>query len=126
MHQNSSASSRNRSGTHDPDVRNGVGQIPRHEEPTNERARFKINGRLHPDTVARTLKPYITELLATDATPYSGQSLRAGFVTEARTNGIGDTLIARHTVPGRRHANTLDIYDRPSQLFERSPFTGWY
>ena len=88
----------------------------------------KIHRRLSADAVSRVLKSTITELLDVDATPFRSHSLRAGFVTEARSHGVPDELIARHT--RHRHTSTrngiLDRYDRPTDLLERTPFDGWW
>ena len=83
--------------------------------------------RLGAEAVTRILRPHIADLLRVDGLPvderlYSAHSLRAGFVTEARAHDVPDARIARHTRhahPGDRRTNTLDRYDRPTDLFER-------
>lgn len=85
--------------------------------------------RLGADAVSRLLKTVVHRVLQDDPGPYSSHSLRAGFVTEARSYGIPDELIARHTrhaLPGRRRASILDVYDRPDDLLERTAFDGWW
>ena len=56
---------------------------------------------------------------------YTGHSLRAGFVTEARRRGVPDHVIARHT----RHKDLrmLTVYDRPVDLFNDPALAGeWW
>ena len=64
-------------------------------------------------TVGSVLARHLTNL-GVDPTLYSGQSLRAGWITTARANGVPDHLIIRHT----RHRDTrmLTTYDRPTDL----------
>lgn len=71
----------------------------------------------------------LIDCLQVDAAPYSSHSLRAGFVTEARAQRVPDELIARHTRharPGRRTGGILNVYDRPTDLLERTAFDGWW
>jgi hypothetical protein len=68
------------------------------------------------------LRRAVTEAMQIDAAGYSSRSLRAGFVTEARSRGVPDELIARHTRharPGQRRSGILNVYDRPTDLLER-------
>jgi hypothetical protein len=79
--------------------------------------------RLGADAVSRILKGLVADVLRDDPAGYSSHSLRAGFVTEARAHGVPDELIARHTRharPGQRPGGILNVYDRPTDLLERS------
>lgn len=71
--------------------------------------------RLNPQSVNTILKHHVHTVLGVDPSDYTAHSLRAGFVTEARTRGVPDALIARHT----RHTDlrSLGTYDRPTDLF---------
>ena len=82
----------------------------------------RTRGRLGARPVSDIVRTAITETLQHDAAGYSSHSLRAGFVTEARSHGVPDELIARHTRharPGRRAGGILNVYDRPTDLLER-------
>lgn len=78
--------------------------------------------RLGARSVTDIVRRAVTETLQYDAAGYSSHSLRAGFVTEARARGVPDDLVARHTRharPGGRAGGILNVYDRPTDLFER-------
>ncbi|MGH9138896.1 MAG: tyrosine-type recombinase/integrase [Acidimicrobiales bacterium] len=80
--------------------------------------------RLGSDAVSRIVKGAVSDLLQLDPARYSSHSLRAGFVTEARRNGVPAHLIARHT---RHRAVTMfDVYDRPGELFTQPALGGWW
>lgn len=49
---------------------------------------------------------------------YSGHSLRAGHVTEARSQGVSDALTMNTT--GHKRVETLNMYDRRSNLFQKT------
>ena len=85
--------------------------------------RGRPHRRLAARPVSDIVRRAITEALQYDPAGYSSHSLRAGFVTEARARGVPDALTARHTRharPGRRAGGILNVYDRPTDLFERS------
>lgn len=52
------------------------------------------------------------------AESYSGHSLRAGHVTEARAQGVSDALTMNTT--GHKRVETLNMYDRRSNLFDKT------
>ena len=81
--------------------------------------------RLTPAAVNVMIKRYVHTVLQTDPTDYTGHSLRAGFVTEARAHRVPDMLIARHT----RHKDLrmLNVYDWPTDLFNDPALAGeWW
>lgn len=85
--------------------------------------------RLAPAAVAPLLRRLVGDVLRHDPAGYAAGSLRAGYATEARHHGVDDTRIRRHlrhSIPGqrRRTGTTLDIYDRPDDVLERSGLTG--
>lgn len=88
------------------------------------------HGRLSARSVTDVVRRCVTDCLQIDADGYTSHSLRAGFVTEARANSIPDELIARHTRhgrPGSRRGGILDVYDRPTDRFERTALdSGWW
>lgn len=87
--------------------------IDRHDRPQR-----RLGARPISDIVRRA----IVDTLQYDPAGFSSHSLRAGFVTEARAHRVPDELIARHTRharPGQRRGGILNVYDRPSDLFER-------
>ncbi len=87
------------------------------------------HGRLTAPAVTSIVRTRLVEVCQLDADQHTSHSLRAGFVTEARAHGADDTLIARHTRhtrPGTRTGGLLNVYDRPTDLFERTPFEGWW
>lgn len=69
----------------------------------------------HQPAVSRVLKEHVDRVLGENPIIYSSHSLRAGFVTEARNRRVPDPQIARHT--RHRDLNMLQVYDRPSDLF---------
>ncbi len=71
--------------------------------------------RLNPNTINTIIKRHVQPVLGVDPSDYTGHSLRAGFVTEARTRHVPDPLIARHT--RHRDLRSLHTYDRPVDLF---------
>jgi site-specific recombinase XerD len=70
-------------------------------------------GGLTPGFVNLTVKRAVA-LTGRDPRGFSGHSLRAGFVTSMRANGVPEHLIARQT----RHTDLrmLGVYDRPEDL----------
>jgi integrase len=82
----------------------------------------KAHRRLSARAVTDAVRQALREALQLDPGGYSSHSLRAGFVTEARSRNVPDDLIARHTrhaKPGRRRGGILNVDDRPADLFER-------
>ena len=81
-------------------------------------------GRLPANTVSRIVRAAVRDVLRRDPTTYASQSLRAGYITEARRRGVPDHLIARHT----RHHNLrmLDSYEHPDDLFAQPAFGAWW
>lgn len=77
---------------------------------------------LNPGSVNDIIKRAARKAGVPDPEEYSGHSLRAGFVTDAREAGVPDHLIMRTT----RHKDprTLSGYDRPAMLLENTAF-GW-
>ncbi len=73
--------------------------------------------RLDPQAVNLIVKRHVEAALGVDPSDYTGHSLRAGFVTEARTRHTPDHLIARHT--RHRDLRSLHTYDRPVDLFHQ-------
>lgn len=53
-----------------------------------------------------------------DSTIFSGHSLRAGHVTEARSRGVADASTMATT--GHKRVETLDIYDRRENAFSKT------
>jgi site-specific recombinase XerD len=53
-----------------------------------------------------------------DASEFSGHSLRAGHVTEARSRGVADAQTMSTT--GHRRVETLDMYDRRENAFQKT------
>lgn len=53
-----------------------------------------------------------------DPKAFSGHSLRAGHVTQARASGVADSSTMATT--GHRRVETLDVYDRRNNAFERT------
>jgi len=83
----------------------------------------KAHGRLTARSVTDVVRRSVLEALQRDPAPYTSHSLRAGFVTEARARGVPDELIARHTRharAGQRRGGILHVYDRPTDLLERT------
>ncbi|MEQ1702120.1 MAG: tyrosine-type recombinase/integrase [Ilumatobacteraceae bacterium] len=81
--------------------------------------------RLTPEAVNTIVRRHVDAVLGADPALYSSHSLRAGWVTEARANGVPAQDIMRHT----RHtdARMLHVYDRPADLLEAHPMRGeWW
>ncbi len=78
--------------------------------------------RLTPEAVNTIVRRHVAAVLGVDPALYSSHSLRAGWVTEARSNGVPAQDIMRHT----RHtdARMLHVYDRPTDLLEAHPMRG--
>ena len=55
-----------------------------------------VLGRLNADSVSTIVRDAVGDVLHVPDEVYSGHSLRAGFVTQARLDGLADELIARH------------------------------
>jgi site-specific recombinase XerD len=53
-----------------------------------------------------------------DPDQYSGHSLRAGHVTQARASGVADSLTMQTT--GHKRLETLEMYDRRNNPFDKS------
>lgn len=53
-----------------------------------------------------------------DSSQFSGHSLRSGHVTEARSQGVSDA--STMSVTGHKKVETLNIYDRRNNLFQRT------
>jgi len=66
----------------------------------------------------RIVKHWVNQAGIENASRYSGHSLRATFVTLARSLQIPDAIIARQT--HHRNLNTLGVYDRPEQVFDNN------
>ena len=67
----------------------------------------------------RIVKDWVNKAGIENAQDYSGHSLRATFVTLARSLGIPDAIIARQT--HHRNLSTLNVYDRPEQVLDGNP-----
>jgi integrase len=81
--------------------------------------------RLAGQAVTGIVRRHVTNILGADPALYSSHSLRAGWVTEARTHGVPAHEIMRHT----RHtdARMLHVYHRPADLLEAHPMAGeWW
>jgi site-specific recombinase XerD len=72
---------------------------------------------LNPQMVAVLIK-VACERTGLDPTPYSGHSLRAGHVTEARSRGVADADTM--SVTGHRRVETLNVYDRRGTPFAKT------
>jgi len=72
---------------------------------------------LSPQAVAVIVK-HAAAAAGLPAESYSGHSLRAGHVTEARAQGVSDALTMNTT--GHKRVETLNMYDRRSNLFEKT------
>jgi integrase len=66
------------------------------------------------DTVWRTVKASVQKI-GLDPKSYGSHSLRAGFITEALSRGIGEVRVANHS--GHRSLDTLRRYFRPVDPF---------
>jgi hypothetical protein len=82
------------------------------------------SGRLAANAVSRIVRAAVIDVLRLDPAPFGGQSLRAGFIAEARRRGVRDHLIARHT---RHHGvETHDVGNRSADLLTRTAFGAWW
>jgi integrase len=82
------------------------------------------SGRLAANAVSRIVRAAVIDVLGLDPATFGGQSLRAGFIAEARRRGVPEHLIARHT---RHHGvETLDVGDRSADLFTHNAFGAWW
>ncbi len=75
---------------------------------------------LHDGEVSRIVKRAVAAA-GLDPTGYSGHSLRAGFVTTARAEGVPDHLVMTQT--GHTDPRSLAIYTRPEDLFVSNPLS---
>jgi integrase len=73
---------------------------------------------LHPGEVSRIVKRAV-EAIGIDPAGFSGHSLRAGFVTTARAEGVPDHLVMAQT--GHTDPRSLAVYTRPEDLFVANP-----
>jgi integrase len=73
---------------------------------------------LHPGEVNRIVKRAV-EAIGIDPAGFSGHSLRAGFVTTARAEGVPDHLVMAQT--GHTDPRSLAVYTRPEDLFVANP-----
>jgi integrase len=73
---------------------------------------------LHDGEVSRVVKRAVAAA-GVDPTGFSGHSLRAGFVTTARAEGVPDHLVMSQT--GHSDPRSLAIYTRPEDLFAANP-----
>jgi site-specific recombinase XerD len=87
----------------------------------DQRSRGK---RLTVDAVNLIIKRHVAGALGENPDLYSGHSLRAGFVTEARARGLPDPEIARVTL--HRRLQSLQTYDRPTDLLRAAPRGEWW
>jgi site-specific recombinase XerD len=74
-------------------------------------------GPLTPQSVALVLKAACLKA-GLDPEQYSGHSLRAGHVTEARSRGVADADTM--SVTGHRRVETLNVYDRRGNPFAKT------
>ena len=75
------------------------------------------NAQLNPQSVALLIK-VACEKVGLDPKVYSGHSLRAGHVTEARAKGVSDADTM--SITGHRRVETLNIYDRRGNPFTKT------
>ena len=73
---------------------------------------------LHDGEVSRVVKRAVAAA-GVDPPGFSGHSLRAGFVTTARAEGVPDHLVMSQT--GHSDPRSLAIYTRPDDLFVANP-----
>lgn len=71
---------------------------------------------LSPQSVALIVKS-TAEKAGLDASSFSGHSLRAGHVTEARARGVADSATMQTT--GHKRTETLEMYDRRNNPFTK-------
>lgn len=76
---------------------------------------------LHDGEVSRIVKRAV-EAIGLDPAGFSGHSLRAGFVTSARAEGVPDHVVMAQT--GHSDPRSLSVYTRPDDLFATDPL-GW-
>jgi integrase len=81
-------------------------------------------GRLAANAVSRVVKAAVADVLRLDPTRYNGQSLRAGYVAEARRHGVPSHVIARHT--RNHHARTLGVDDSTPRMPAETAFGTWW
>ena len=82
-------------------------------------------GRLSADAVSMIVQRNVQACLQLDPSGYSGHSLRAGFVSELRARNVAAHKIMRQT--GHRDMRMLDVYDRPTDLFNEPVLAGeWW
>lgn len=72
---------------------------------------------LSPQAVALVIKG-AAEAAGLDSTIFSGHSLRAGHVTQARSLGVADSTTMATT--GHKRLEMLDVYDRRNNAFDRT------
>lgn len=72
---------------------------------------------LNPQSVALLIK-VACEKMGLDPKAYSGHSLRAGHVTEARARGVSDADTM--AVTGHKRVETLNVYDRRGNPFSKT------
>lgn len=75
---------------------------------------------LHDGEVSRIVKRAVTAI-GLDPAGFSGHSLRAGFVTTARAEGVPDHLVMSQT--GHSDPRSLAVYTRPEDLFVANPLS---
>lgn len=75
--------------------------------------------RLHPESIRLLVKRSLKRI-GRDPAPYGAHSLRAGFVTAALSQGIGEVRVAAQT--GHRSLNSLKGYYRPPDPMAVSAF----
>lgn len=75
---------------------------------------------LHDGEVSRIVKRAVAAIGLNPAR-YSGHSLRAGFVTTARGEGVPDHLVMSQT--GHTDPRSLAVYTRPEDLFVANPLS---
>ncbi|MGE3449391.1 MAG: tyrosine-type recombinase/integrase [Microbacteriaceae bacterium] len=56
----------------------------------------RVQGRLTVEGVTRVVRRHVAGILLVDPSGYTSQSLRAGFVAEARARGVGEAAIRAH------------------------------
>jgi integrase len=72
---------------------------------------------LNPQSVALIIK-FACEKVGLDPKLFSGHSLRAGHVTEARAQGVSDADTM--SVTGHKNVATLNLYDRRGNPFTKT------
>lgn len=83
---------------------------------------FTVAGSLRPTALTpQAIAVLIKSLAASaglDPAQFSGHSLRAGHVTQARASGVADSLTMQTT--GHKRLETLEMYDRRNNPFDKS------